>query len=155
MRLASELDFYNGPVYTNYRHHEGYAKRAQLLQHLPEPLLIVGCAFGFLVDELLKLKIDAWGIDASKWAVEKRVSERVVLADILNMPFSHFSTVVTEDLLPCLTDAEVKQVAASCADIGPLVIHMVTEQGEADLNYHSTGYWVNLTGQLTISLEGM
>ena len=156
MRLASPTDFYNGCQYTAYRHHEGYAKRAALFASYPDPILIVGCGFGFLVDELLKLNKDAWGIDAEQWCIDNRVTDRVLKADILQ-PFSaHFSVAVTEDLLPCSDDDEALVVARNCAAIAPIVIHLVTEHGQAqELNYHSCVEWTRITQQLTVSLEGM
>jgi hypothetical protein len=154
MRLACPEDFYNGPIYNYYRHHEGYAKRAQLFKHFPEPILVIGCGFGFLVKELFDLHKDAFGIDASLWAVEKKVVEQVYCMSALNrLPAAE--TVVTEDLLPCLSDEEAKIVAKNCDESEAIVTHLVTEHGEADLNYHSLGFWTNLTGQLVVSLEGM
>jgi 2-polyprenyl-3-methyl-5-hydroxy-6-metoxy-1,4-benzoquinol methylase len=158
MRLASRADFYDGPIYTQYRHHEGYAKRARLFRYFPEPILVVGCGFGFLVEEFKLLAKSAWGIDASQWAINNRVNERVKLGDILdirNWELGEFAAVVTEDLLPCLTDNEALLAARNCQALSPIVVHLVTEQGRADLNYHSTGYWMSLTSQLTVSLEGM
>lgn len=157
MRLASYEDF-NGGIYTHYRHHEGYAKRARLFRYFPEPILVVGCGFGFLVDEFKSLAKSAWGIDASPWATENRVDERVRLASILDIrswELGEFATIVTEDLLPYLSDNEALIAARNCQALSPIVVHLVTEQGTADLNYHSTGYWMSLTGQLTTSLEGM
>jgi hypothetical protein len=159
MRLATESDFHGG-IYTAYRHHEGYAKRARLLSKLSPPLLIVGCGFGFTVKELRTLGIIAWGIDASWYAFRNRTCGYVDQGDILlgtriGILGAQYGTVVTEDLLPCLRDDEAQIAATNCASLGQLVIHMVTEQGEADLNYHSSGYWMTLTQQLTVSLEGM
>lgn len=158
MRLASHEDF-NGGIYTNYRHHDGYAKRARLFERFLDPVLIVGCGFGFLVDELLKLGKDAYGIDASLYAIRNRTNERVTLNSILDSvdvaQLQRFGTVITEDLLPHLTDHEARVAAVNCSRLGGIVIHMVTEQGEADLNYHPVGYWMTLTGQPTLSLEGM
>jgi 2-polyprenyl-3-methyl-5-hydroxy-6-metoxy-1,4-benzoquinol methylase len=163
VRLASEEDFYNGPIYTAYRHHEGYAKRARLFQGFPDPILVVGCGFGFLLVEFEKLGREAWGIDASEYAIENRVTERVWSASILDdidiallqSQLGLFGLVITEDLLPYLTDEETKIAARNCSKLSSLVIHMVTVEGQADLNYHSLGQWMTLTGQLTTSLEGM
>lgn len=155
MRLACQSDFY-GEIYTHYRHHEGYAKRAALLKGFRDPVLVVGCGFGFLVDELVKIGKDAWGIDVSFYAIENRTNDRVIWGNILEpLGLTEFGLVVTEDLLPYLTDEEAKLASINCRKLAPIVIHLVTEQGEADLNYHTTGYWMNLTKQLTVSLEGM
>jgi 2-polyprenyl-3-methyl-5-hydroxy-6-metoxy-1,4-benzoquinol methylase len=163
VRLACKEDFFNGPIYSYYRHHKGYAKRAKLFECFPDPILVVGCGFGFLLVEFEKLGKEAWGIDASEWAIENRVTERVWSASILDdvdiallqSQLGAFGLVITEDLLPHLTDEEAKIAARNCSKLSSLVIHMVTVEGQADLTYHSLGQWMNLTNQLTTSLEGM
>lgn len=159
MRLASYTDFQNGPIYTHYPlPPEVYARRAGLFRYFPEPILVVGCGFGGLIQALEDSGKLAWGIDASPYAIENRASKRVIFGNILDLSdwqMGQFETLFTEDLLPHLTDDEVLIAARNCQALSPIVIHMVTEQGEADLNYHSTGYWMKLTNQLTISLEGM
>lgn len=162
MRLLSEEDCH-GPIYDRYPlSEETYRKRAGLFKSFPDPVLIVGCGFGLLVTELLKVNKRAWGIDQSEYA-EEHFEPHCIKASILDgtdirllqAHQGYFGTVVTEDLLPYLTDEEVKLAANNCQLLGPLVIHLVTEQGEAPLNYHSAGYWMTLTNQLTVSLEGM
>lgn len=153
--IIASFDEYSR-AYSNYRHHEGYAKRARLLQFLPEPIVVVGCGFGFLVVELQQLNRLAHGIDAADYCYQNRATANFTQHDILAGPLRlHAATVITEDLLPWLTDAEAVTCAKNCALLSPLVLHLVTEQGQADYNYHSTGYWMSLTGQLTVSLEGM
>lgn len=143
-------------AYTQYRHHDGYAKRAQLFRNFPDPILVVGCGFGYLVKELQLLDKVAGGVDASEYAVANCVTPAVSRLDIVTASVSRpFSTVITEDLLPWLTDDEAVTAAKNCAAHGAIVIHLVTVQGEADYNYHSCGYWMTLTNQLTVSLEGM
>jgi SAM-dependent methyltransferase len=159
MKLATREDYQNGPIYTRYPPPpEVYARRARLLQGFPEPILVIGCGFGGLVQALSESGQQAWGIDASPYAIENRVTERVRQADILTpstWTLGNSSTVISEDLLPCLTDGEVLTAAWNCRLLAPIVVHMVTEHGQADLNYHSCVEWMQLTNQLTVSLEGM
>lgn len=153
--IIASLDEYSR-AYSNYRHHEGYAKRGRLLQSLPEPVVVVGCGFGFLVVELQRLNRLAHGVDISDYCYENRVTDNFTQHDILTgPPRLRAGTVVTESMLEWLTDSEAVVCAKNCALLSPLVLHLVTEQGQADYNYHSTGYWMSLTGQLTVSLEGM
>lgn len=168
MRLATYKDFH-GPIYSNYRHHEGYAKRARLFKFFPEPILIVGCAFGFLLYEFDKLGKVAYGLEASReifegeWPIEITIHPRVLFGSILSDAdvnqlldtVGPFGSVIAEDVDPYLTDDEVLVAARNCQALSPIVIHMVTESGQADLNYRSSGEWMNLTNQLTVSLEGM
>jgi hypothetical protein len=154
MRLASPEEY--AQAYTDYHHHSGYAKRARLLQYLPDPIIVVGCGFGYLILELQRLGKLAHGIDVSDYCWDHRVTDNFTQHDILRgLPRLNASTVITEDLLPWLTNAEAIICAENCAQLSPLVLHLVTESGQADYNYHSTGYWMSLTNQLTISLEGM
>lgn len=154
MRVASSEEF--ALAYTDYRHHAGYAHRARLLASLPEPIIIIGCGFGYLVIELQRLGKLAHGIDISDYCRDNRVTEQFSQLDILRGPLRlNAGTVVTEDLLSWLTDAEARMAAENCAATGAVVLHLVTESGQADYNYHSTGYWMTLTDQLAISLEGM
>lgn len=134
-----------------------YAKRAALFTNFPDPIMVVGCGFGGLVKELLNLGKNAWGMDVSQYAIDHAVTDRCLLLSILDdpHPLGKFATVVTEDLLPWLTDDEARVAAKNCSALGGIVIHLVTEQGEADYNYHTTGYWMTLTNQPVISLEGM
>ena len=156
MRLACPRDFYNGPIYTRYPPPDAvYVKRAQLLLSYPAPILIAGCGFGGLVKALLDSGREAWGIDASWWAVGRRVTSRVLYGDILQPLNQLWPTIVTEDLLPHLTDDEAKLAAGNCRLASSNVLHLVTEHGQADLNYHSIEEWMRLTDQPVISLEGM
>lgn len=162
MRLACYEDFNDGPIYTRYPLPDAvYDKRGQLFYFYPDPIMVVGCGFGGLVRAFKDLNKEVWGIDASQWAIDnrdRRVDERIFKFDILdlsNWPMGQMGTLITEDMLPHLTDEEVSIASRNCQALAPFVIHLVTEQGKADLNYHTTGYWMNLTNQLTVSLEGM
>lgn len=163
MRLASRADFFGG-IYTHYRRHEGYANRAKLFEPYPDPILVAGCGFGFLVEEFLRLGRSAWGIDAAEYCIENRENDNVWLCDItsgndvglLLAQRGSFGTVITEDLLPHLTDEEAIIAAKNCSLLGRFVIHLVTESGEhKELNYRPAGQWQLKTGQPTLSLEGM
>jgi len=162
MRLASAADFFNGPIYTRYPlPDEVYDRRAKPFYFYHDPILVVGCGFGGLVRALRDLGKQVWGIDASQWAIDNRdsrVENRVFNFDILdlsNWTMGEMGTVITEDLLPHLNNDEAMLAARNCQALAPIVIHMVTEQGQADLNYHSCAEWMRMTNQPTISLEGM
>ena len=161
MLLATEKDYQNGSIYTQYPPPaEVYEKRARLFQYYPEPILVVGCGFGGLVKAFQEMGKVACGVDASRdYAIPNQLTENVYYGNILDLSdwtLGTFETLFTEDMLPCLTDEEAKIAARNCRALSPIVIHMVTERGEdKELNYHTTGYWMTLTGQPTISLEGM
>lgn len=63
-------------------------------------VLDIGCAKGYLVSSLCSLKIDAWGIDISKYAIaksEETIREKLTLGNAknLNFPDNYFDAVVS------------------------------------------------------------
>lgn len=85
-RLANADDFharYNpdgtavagtGLLYTDYAYGPMFKHRAQLIQSIFPPVagrkvVVAGCAYGFLVHELVQLGYDAWGFDGAQYAV--------------------------------------------------------------------------------------
>lgn len=159
MRPATREDFQDGPIYTRYPPPlEVYTVRARLFHFFPDPILVVGCGFGGLVQAFTNLGKQAWGMEVSSYCLENKVSDRVIRGNILDLTtwrLGQVETLLTEDLLPHLTDEEALVAARNCQALSPIVIHLVTEQGQADLNYHSCAEWMKLTGQPAISLEGM
>ena len=130
-------------LYTDYRHYPFFARRALLLQDVvgmlrTQPLLVAGCGWGYLMVELEQLGFtEVWGLDASPYALERaeRVlggSERLIEGDVLELDTS-FPIVVSEDLLPCATNASEavamheRMVAAS-----QTLVHILTPGTSGD-----------------------
>lgn len=136
-------------------------------------LLIAGCAFGYTVQYLTDLPAytaSAYGFDASAWAISQAQAEvpavaaRLMVADALSasdmdaarlMVVGHGARkvplVVTEDMLPCLTDAEIPAALANLRAISNTLAHIVTLDGPgADhatgLNWKSAAEWRALIG---------
>lgn len=84
--LATQQDFEAGGLYDNYQRYPFFAKRARLIKQRwgPSTVLVVGCGWGYLVDELRKVGIDAWGVDLSDYALRKAHAE---LPDVF--PYIH------------------------------------------------------------------
>lgn len=122
---------------TGYTRYAFFGMRLDSLKQRFAPngqkLLVAGCGWGFLVDELLTAGYDAWGCDASAYCVGKAPqvlpaasAARVRQADVLvaaqldamaraaglrgNPP--RWDLLVTEDLLEMLTDAEIPTALA-------------------------------------------
>lgn len=75
-------------TYLDYAVHEVVFKEfASILQNLfrPKKVFDVGCAYGFLVKNLRKLGITAWGIDLSDFAVQKANSRFISMGDISSL----------------------------------------------------------------------
>lgn len=140
--LATQARFEEGGWYSQYRNYPFFAQRAAWInQTVPTgKLLIAGCGWGYLVDELLKLGRDVWGIDASAYCVGKgiapgRVFQRsaLVRADLNAAKTAagvasngRFAAGVTEDLLPCLTVPEVSSALQELRRACTSLLHIVT-----------------------------
>lgn len=90
--------------------------------------LIVGCAYGLVVEQLRQNGYEVWGMDISQFAVDNDVtaSQVVMQGDVLNSndimnvrqasPGGKFDTIMTECVLECLTDSEAQTAAQNCRD---------------------------------------
>lgn len=116
---------------TGYREYPYFAERVDALRQRFAPngqvSLVVGCGWGYLVNQAVAAGYDAYGIDASSYAIDKAkalfpaIASRFVLGDALtaagmdavsaaaglhgNPP--RFDLLITEDFLECLSDAEI------------------------------------------------
>ena len=100
-------------------------------------VLDVGCAKGFLVQDLLAKGIDATGIDISDYAVAKRtpeVKDRLMVGNAISLPFSDnsFKCVISLDT--------IHNLSKDCAQVALSEIQRVSS-GNAYIrvdSYHST-----------------
>jgi cyclopropane fatty-acyl-phospholipid synthase-like methyltransferase len=185
-RLASLADFEQGGLYTSYRRYSFFAERREMVMgRFGNPqsagkLLVAGCGWGYLVEELLTQGYDVWGCDASAYAVAKAqevltaaAAARVILADCLVRSQmtalrgtagltgnQRFSTAITEDMLPVLTDAEVPTVLTELRRITQLnLFHIITcsdipSERNPALNWKTQAEWKTLVSpDLTLNTE--
>jgi hypothetical protein len=119
--------------------------------------LVVGCGpGGYLVDDLLARGVNAWGMDASAWAVSEAqaaLGERIVLGDgcvLAEYPPGPWDLVVSEDCLPCCDDGECVAMASAMGQAGAAVLHIIScEHGDehcAPLNWRTQAEWRALLG---------
>lgn len=124
--------YYNPATGQGYRQYPFFQERIDSLKGRFAPngqkLLVAGCGWGYLVQLAVAAGYDAWGVDASAYAVGKAqaaigaaLAPRILQADVLNatqlrqaanaagIPGGNprFALLVTEDVLPCLTDGEI------------------------------------------------
>lgn len=157
MRLASAADFENGGyLYSDYRRYPFFAWRAKWLVDrygTAGKWLVAGCGWGFLVDELVTLGVDAYGVDAAAYCQAKavlnlpaKVAPRVILADVTSRTAltaaktaagltgsNKFAVTVTEDLLPMLTATETSSALTELRRISTLVTHIVSALAPTEL----------------------
>lgn len=146
-QAAFEGLYYNDPYRpagaAHYRDGEWVDARVQRLaaKGFAGKILVAGCAHGFLVAKLRALGLDAWGIDASTWAVSQdasggfvKLGNVLVSADVAGVKAAaglkggqKFTVCVTEDLLPCLTDSEVATALTELRAVSTSLYHLVTD----------------------------
>jgi len=173
-RAATEADFHgtrlNNPsrLYDEYRRYPFFAERAAFIrQRYPTAsrVLIAGCGYGYLVDELRKSGVGAWGCDIAPWATGQAAqvlgqnAQFVGQGDITSAASmatvksqaglrnnQRFDVTVTEDVLTVLTEAEITAALQAVRGISSTVLHMVTPgvpnaEHHPDLNWKSIAAW--------------
>lgn len=111
-------------------------------------ILVVGCAYGYTVDQLQIEGLDAYGMDISQWAQDNAAGSVVgdiyqgdvtIKSDIQNVAQStqggDFSVIYSECALECLTDSEAQEACRNMADeASAAVIHRVWSTDGSDIN---------------------
>lgn len=182
-RLASQTDFFatydlnqnkvpgTGVMYDNYQRFPFFAERANIIASRfatnVGKIIVFGCGFGYLVDELVQRGYDAWGCDLSDYARNKAAevlpfasANRIILADMgssqgLNAVRNaagltgnqRFAVGISEDILPvCTDDNEVRVALASGHGIvsttAGRILHWITcskPENANDLNTRMPG----------------
>lgn len=143
-RLASVQDFEQGGLYfPPYQRFPFFGTRADTLRGRFQTvkILIAGCGWGYTVDELVQRGADAWGVDASSYAIDRsvvpartRLGDCSVKADMDAIRTvaglrgnKFFDVIVTEDLLTCCeSEAEVQTMMTTLRASGTLLVHILS-----------------------------
>ena len=126
----------------------GRLVRAGRLTTTPQTtkVIVAGAGYGYLVEELIARGFDAIGFDASAYAIQKMNGSvnlttrgRVFNRDMLNAAdYNALKTSanlkrndkwhigITEDVLPCMSDAEVLQAVPFARDGCSNLVHIIT-----------------------------
>lgn len=152
--IYTESD-YNGYIDSQYRRYGFFADRGITFNNSwnslkNETLLVAGCGWGFLVQELMQEHgfTDVWGCDASDYAVNtaapanlpSQYASRILLGSILSDTDikavantagiqggnPKFKAILTEDVLPCLTDAEIPIALSVLRGRSRSLAHIIT-----------------------------
>lgn len=131
-----------------------------------QTLLIAGCGFGYLVNFAIQAGYNAFGIDASSWAINQgqtlipSIASKLAVADItvatqvdaasktfgLHGGTPKYALLLTEDVLSCLSDAEIQTaltvLRARCTTN---LLHLVTP-GVAGPGLDSRMNWKTIDG---------
>jgi len=123
------------------------------------PLLIVGCAYGFTVQELVASGINAYGLDVSRFAIHQAhhsVEDRLVIGSVTERASywtacqlactPMFTYIVSENMLCCLTDEEAIKFQKYAEYFAVHVVHLVEERPALAqwYNYKTVAEWKEL-----------
>jgi 2-polyprenyl-3-methyl-5-hydroxy-6-metoxy-1,4-benzoquinol methylase len=164
------------PPYRRYPFHAG---RADFLTStypnlLTSRVLIAGCGYGYLVDELASRGwTNVWGCDASAYCLSRAATEvpavasRIVAGDLLDSASlgavrsaagltgnQRFRLVVTEDVLGCAESSEeIVAMLANVRGIAQATHHFITALpegvvGDPELWWESQSAWLARVGEL-------
>lgn len=142
-----------GVMYSSgYQQYPFFTDRVNALKSRFAPnnqtLLIAGCGFGYLVNLAVQAGYNAFGIDGSSWAIQQgqallpAIATRLAVADITvasqidaatkgfglkgGNPVK-YALLVTEDVLPCLSDAEITTALTNLrARASSNLLHIIT-----------------------------
>src|SRR3990167_3720018 len=94
-----------------YAQNSAVRNARRLAGYRPESVLDVGCGHGYLVENLLKRGIEAWGTDWVDFA-RRRIPDNFIQAYADKLPFGDksFDVVVSTDFLEHIPEEEVGKV---------------------------------------------
>ena len=145
------------------------AQRGQSMQN--RKVLVVGCAYGYGVQELVELGVDAYGLDISAWAISQAqaqlpsaIAAKIIQGDArvrANLTAARslaglsgnarFDVIVDEDLLTCFNDADAAAASSEWRSRhAQRVVHRLTTKipniAQYGYNVKSVAQWRTLLG---------
>lgn len=117
-------------------------------------ILVAGCGFGYLVEELNKLEMNAWGFDNSRYIHQKKRTESTIGVYDLDLSAPNFVTmtrnktkmnrfdvILTEDVMTSFADNELQPLFDNCDAIADKVVHTVSLQAFPEFNIKTLDQW--------------
>lgn len=165
MPLIFDEKYFTETGYSPYKNSPHFRERARWIeQNLSGTILEVGCAAGYLIDELDFLGITIEGLDKSSYIVgiaPTSIADRITIGDIANLSTfysSQFEWIISWNVLDCLdSDSHAQQVCSQLNALGKNQLHVIAtdgdhfkQQGYFIQNY---AYWRNLLPNATIIEE--
>lgn len=174
MSFVHERQDYEGGVYSEYGSSmQPYWSRANQLDGIfgacrKKSVLVAGCGYGFLVQTLMERNgfVDAWGCDASEFAVSMaseslphEYAKRIFIADARDLT-RDYSVIVSEDLLPCSeSEEEARGMALAMAERSRMVAHFITPvsyntKQDPRFLWRSPERWKEIVGPFQVVISG-
>lgn len=153
MRSSDLKKIYNKEYFDKHRNNAGYKPSLrtflnEVMKYHPKRVLDVGCGHGHLVEILLRIGVDAIGLDISEYAGEMIPGERFVVADVNEIPFedNSFDVVCSKGVLEHIPEEEIERVYSEMKRVGKnIVVEICFKDKEADghITIHPKDWWIN------------
>ena len=166
-----DIEYFKPGIKSNYAQEYTWQNEKAKVEHKaaalrdklnPHKVLDIGCAKGFMVRALCELKIDAWGVDISQYAIdnaEPDYKQRLKVCDIRDeaLPFSpaSFDAIYCDNVLEHVEDEYVdfvlSEISRVLKPLGTAVLQLPVglglvnkPVGEAShVNYSAPAYWIS------------
>lgn len=121
-------------------------------------VLVLGCAYGYLVKAFRSFGVAAYGLDISGFAVAQAADRLIIVGDAADYrsyrrvqalsKCSKFMAVVDENMLCCLSDEQAIKLCGYSRLFADVVIHLVKEEQRLKefYNYHPIKEWLSVVG---------
>ena len=119
-------------------------------EYNPRTALDVGCAFGYLVEGLRKLGVQAYGVDISEYAIANAspdISEYVRVGSATDLPDRRYDVITFIEVAEHLTPEEGAQaIARICANTDVVLFSSTADDKEepTHINVQPFVYWWRL-----------
>ncbi len=137
--------FYNSICYDEYRRYDFFRHDAEFIAStfnlINKTVLVVGCAYGYLVDELRKQGIKSFGVDNSVYArsrinrvFELEPDKKVLEGDTskstvwtgIKTQIGTIDFLITEDLFTDFEDSQISPFLSLCRNHSSRRLHILT-----------------------------
>jgi len=114
-------------------------------------LLDIGCAKGFLVEDLRELGVDAYGMDVSSYAIgESAVQPYLTVGDartdLAQYKRNEFDFIISTRVLECFSEAELPDIISEMNRISRKQVHVIDDENLNENFYlkKSLTWWKSL-----------
>lgn len=151
MAIIYNKEFFNDGVgYQKYKNYSHFSQRADWIKsNLKGKILEIGCAFGFLIEELNSMGIQIEGIDKSEYAtsqINESISNKIITKDIADHIFltNEYDWIISWNTLDCLDDEIHAENIASILNKGTKnQLHIISmHESPNSLSYIRDGYFL-------------
>ena len=123
-----------------------YLERAKWIDNYIKPdsiVYIIGCGFGYLVKHLRGLGVNAIGIEIAEYAYNLKKDDSIVHESIENIDYSNAHYIFSWNVLDCLNEQNVMNIASHLNKFSAQQIHIVCcLEDKTAYKYVNQGYFI-------------